>query len=36
MDSLNIQGWCWILISWDFLIFLYNVTNIQNKMELFE
>ena len=24
------------VISWDFLIFLYNVTNIRNKTEIFE
>ena len=27
---------CWILISWDFLIFLYNVTDIRNKTKIFE
>ena len=34
MDSLNIQGFTesWFpKTSWDFLIFLYNVSNIRNK-----
>ena len=38
MDSLKIPGFTesWFpKISWDFLFFLYNVTNIQNKMETF-
>ena len=30
------SGIRWILISWDFLIFLYNATNIRNKVEIFE
>ena len=39
MDSLKIQGIpeSWFpKISWDFLIFFYIVTNIWNKMEIFE
>ena len=38
MDLLKIQGFTesWSKIFWDFLIFLYNVTNIQNKTEMFE
>ena len=39
MDLLKIQGFTesWSpKIFWDFLIFLYNVTNIQNKTEIFE
>ena len=37
MDSLNIQRFpksCFSKISLDFLIFLYNVTNIQNKVQV--
>ena len=39
MDSLKIQGFTefWFpKISWDFLIFLYIVTNIWNKMDIIE